>query len=196
MDDFAELVERLRNHDDSAWMELYQHYFPRLRGLVRTRLNLGLRRRVGSDEPVQSALRTFARRLDAREIDLDDSDALEALLIRITLAKTLNAISHNQRQRRDLRREQHDAPDRDSKGPVVEWAAQNRGPTAEQEAIFRDLFDRLCRTLSEEQRKILMLKLQGYTNPEIAKQFPKMSVPTVERRLREIRRHWQKDATE
>jgi RNA polymerase sigma factor (sigma-70 family) len=194
-DDDADLLEGLSRHDDKACAELYHRYFPRLRELVRGRLNLDLRRRVGSDEPVQSAFRTFFRRLDAEEIDLSDPAVLEALLLRITLRKTLNAVKHHGRQRRDPRREQHAVPARDGKESLVDRVAQAREPSPEEDAVFHEMVDRLCGELPQELREILGLKLEGYTNEEIKERLD-TSLTSVERKLRRIRSCWQRIAAE
>ncbi len=61
------------------------------------------------------------------------------------------------------------------------WSEQMRGE-------FRRLMDRL----DGELRQIAVWKMEGYTNGEIADKIGR-SEPTVERRLRRIRRLWERD---
>src|SRR5262245_11932758 len=105
---FGEFVENLRRGDEDAWVELCKRYEPRLHKIARSRLKLVRRSLVGSDEPVQSALRTFVRRLRDNALDLSNPDHLERLLIRVTLYKAVNSVKHHHRHRRDARREVHD----------------------------------------------------------------------------------------
>jgi DNA-directed RNA polymerase specialized sigma24 family protein len=54
---------------------------------------------------------------------------------------------------------------------------------------YRRLLDRLG---DDKLRKLALLKMEGYTSAEIAKQFG-CAVATVERRLRLIRGTWEKE---
>ena len=65
-----------------------------------------------------------------------------------------------------------------------------RGPTPEFAAQVGEQFEMLLKSLGDETlRKIVMLKMQGYTHPEIAQQLN--CVPrTVERKLERIRAKW------
>ncbi len=51
-------------------------------------------------------------------------------------------------------------------------------------------FERLLLLLADDElRRIALLKLEGYTNEELAQRIGR-SIPTVERRLRLIRETW------
>lgn|GEM_PF-3768995 len=51
----------------------------------------GLRRRVGSDDIVQSVFKTFFRRMAHGQFDVPDADALWRLMCSITLTKARRA---------------------------------------------------------------------------------------------------------
>jgi DNA-directed RNA polymerase specialized sigma24 family protein len=53
----------------------------------------------------------------------------------------------------------------------------------------------LARLDDEELREIALLKLQGFTNEEIAARIGR-ALPTVERRLRLIRQTWKEEAAD
>ena len=63
-------------------------------------------------------------------------------------------------------------------------------PTPEFAAQFsEEVRSRLSKLKSEELNQIVWLKLEGYTNQEIAEKF-EMSLSTIERKLRLIRKIW------
>src|SRR5207302_203407 len=76
-----------------------------LEQLAERRLSKGLRRRVGADDVVQSAYRTFLRRAQAGEFQLADSDGLWRLLSAITLATVRELARFHGRQKRGFEQE-------------------------------------------------------------------------------------------
>ena len=76
--------------------------------------------------------------------------------------------------------------------PGLQHAASDE-PTPEHAAMVGDEFERLLGLLKDETlRAIVMLKLDGYTNMEVAEQLNR-HVRSIERKLQLIRMHWSKD---
>ena len=99
----------------------------------------------------------------------------------ITLTKVREQTRFHMRQKRGLAQEVHAA--QDSASSAIPVAAP--GPTPAQAAEFADQLERLLAGLDEEERKIVDLKLQDYTQEEIAQQL-NCSERTVRRILKRL----------
>lgn len=63
-DETSRLIERAASGQDAAMTELFERYRPRLKQMVRTRLNQRLRGRIDDSDVVQDACLEAAKRLD------------------------------------------------------------------------------------------------------------------------------------
>src|SRR5688572_16762629 len=84
---WQEHIDGLRSGDSEATRKFCEEYGPALQAVAAKHLPAGLRRRVGADDVVQSACRTFLRRAQVGEFHLADSESLWRLLCAITLTK-------------------------------------------------------------------------------------------------------------
>lgn len=157
-------------------VHLYSH---RLIAFARTRLPNDLARRVDPEEVVQSAYRSFFRRMNLGEFDVDDELDIWRLLATITYCKTQNLVKHHHRQKRDSRR--------DEVLPVSE-SQQDRQPGPEDVAIFLESLEMLLTEFPERSRELILLRLEGYSIEEIAQrvQRSQRTVLRVLARLREL----------
>src|SRR5262249_11119131 len=96
----------LMRHDDEAARRIWERYVQRLLALAEQDIEQSVRARIGAEDVVQSAFRSYFRR--RADYDLADRDELWSLLVTITLNKVRNANRHHRRQRRDVRRTQSD----------------------------------------------------------------------------------------
>jgi RNA polymerase sigma factor (sigma-70 family) len=107
----------------------------------------------------------------------------------MTSQKISNRHRFDQRQRRDIRRTLSDSIFTNSQrddGPLL-----SREPTPEFAAELEDTCERLFQSLADpDLKEIAVLRLEGYTDAEIATQLH-CSRRTVQRRLTMIRRHWE-----
>jgi RNA polymerase sigma-70 factor, ECF subfamily len=187
MDDeerFARLITGLRAGDEQVVREFCGLYGDLLLRLADRHLPDRLRRRLGPEDVVQSAYRTFLRRARAGEFHLDDSASLWRLLCAITLTKVREQTRFHLRQKRGLARETPlpVASSTDST-PGIEPAAA--GPSPADAAEFADQFQLLLASLDEEERQVVDLKLQDYTNDEVAERLG-CSQRTVRRLLKRV----------
>src|SRR5438128_353918 len=81
---WQKLIDGLRAGDNQVVREFCAQYGDMLHRVAAKHLPRGLRRRVGPEDVVQSACRTFLRRARVGEFQLDDSDGLWRLLCAIT----------------------------------------------------------------------------------------------------------------
>jgi DNA-directed RNA polymerase specialized sigma24 family protein len=134
---------------------------------------------VDEDDIVQSAMASFyLRAKEGHFPKLNERDGLWKILITITLNK---ARAHARKEGRRT-----EILDR-------EFAGQNfltGEPSPELACEMAEQFEVLLNSLDDDLlREIALAKLEGYTNPEIAKRTGK-SLPTIERKLRYIRNLW------
>lgn len=177
MDHWERLIAGLRAGDRQASREFWEHYGPQLHRVAEHRLPPGLRARVGAEDVVQSVCRTFLRRAQGGEFQLDDSESLWRLLCAITLTKVNEQTRFHLRKKRGMDQEVRLA----GSGPSApERHVADPGPTPEEAAEFTDFFQNLLNSLEEEERQVVELKLQDLTNDQVAEQL-KCSERTVRR---------------
>jgi len=179
----------IRTGDGLALAQLWSRYYERLVLLARRRLG-PMHHGVCDEEDVAAeAMQSFFRRArDGNFPALENRVDLWRLLASITRRKAISQLRHDRRRKRLA-----------SEGnvqlgsEVVSDELHQRGENAwlpEDHVSFQETLTRLLNSLSPELRDIAVRRLQGYTVVEIAAHIGR-SVPTVERRLRLIREHWQ-----
>ncbi len=189
-------IDELRNADELAAQNLWNHFVHRLYDSARHRLNPETRRVYDEEDAAQSAFRSFCAGIAAgRYPDLQDREGLWRLLLSITARKVAHRHRFDRQLRRDVRR--------NLQSPFFVQATENsdaagvegipsREPAPEFAAEFVDVCETLMQSLDDPSlRKVAMLRMEGYTDAETAEQLG-CSRSTVQRRLEVIRRHWQR----
>jgi RNA polymerase sigma factor (sigma-70 family) len=190
-DHWQRLIQGLRDGDEQVLHEFWKQYGDSLYEVADKHLAAGMRRRLGPEDVVQSACRTFLRRARVGQFQLPDSESLWRLLCAITLNKIREQTRFHMRQKRGLDQEQRGAvPARDDSAAGFEPAAP--GPTPAQAAEFADQLHLLLASLEEEERQILELKLQDCTNEEVAEKLGS-SERTVRRVMKRLQARLSRD---
>ncbi|MFO0819414.1 MAG: sigma-70 family RNA polymerase sigma factor [Pirellulales bacterium] len=183
------MLRGLSNGEERAYVEFWRRYGDRLRALADARLPAYLQNRLEADDVVQSACRSFFRRVTGGELTLSDSENLWRLLCAMTLNKVRMQIRYHMRQRRSPRREVPlETPAESSTAPNIQPAAA--ASTPEELAMFAEQLEQLMSALSDEERRMVELKLQDYSGEEIASRL-NCSERTVRRLLQRVRDRWQ-----
>ncbi len=183
-DRWQRLIHGLRTGDRSVVQDFCAHYGTVLQQLAERHLSPGLRRRVGAEDVVQSAYRTFLRRAQAGEFQLEDSEGLWRLLCAITLTKVRELARFHGRKKRGLDQEKsvRVALAGETKQPFDPVDPQ---PSPAEAAEFADQFQQLMASLDDEERQFVDLKLQQCTNLEVAARLG-CSERTVRRILKRV----------
>ncbi len=181
-------LRQLQAGNRQAAQELWERYYCRLIGLARKRLR-GRRISAVVDESdiAQSAFASFYRAAEqGRFPQLDGSDDLWGLLIVFTRRKVARRLRDECR----LKRRRLGTAVADADGPIELEAIASSEPTPEFSVAAVESFRLLIGQLSNTTlRSLALMKMEGYTNQEIAKRLG-CSLSTIERKLRRIRHEW------
>jgi DNA-directed RNA polymerase specialized sigma24 family protein len=178
-----------------AAQALWRRFASRLIGLARARLRTAPRRAADEEDAVLSAFDSFCRGTEqGRFPQVQDRGDLWNLLVAITVRKVSDQVQHERRQKRgggavlgeaDLARGSGD--DRAFEDII------GREPTPQLAAEMAEQCHRLLELLQDEDlRSIALLKMEGYTNDEIAARLDCVR-STVQRKLNLIRSRWEQE---
>lgn len=160
----AALVELFRAGNQDAARQLVDRYIDRLVALARQRLSHRLGSRVDPEDVVQSVFRTFFGRVKAGQFSINDQDDLCKLLVRITVHKVLRQVEFHQAAKRDSRQE----TEQGSRSQERLAELLDREPSPEATAAFIDQFTNFMSRMKEDERQVLEMRMQGYSNEEIS----------------------------
>lgn len=178
-------VRHLVEGDERVVAEFWEMYGGRLQRLADRHLNARLQPRLGPEDVVQSACRTFLRRAQLGEFHLSDVESLWRLMSAITLAKVRQMARFHHRDKRSVGRESPAKAGTRSE-PGIEQQIATDEPTPEEVAEFADQLEQLLSGMEEEEKQLVQLKLESYSNTEIAEQM-QCSERTVRRILSRVR---------
>jgi len=186
----------LRTQDQSAAQNLYQRYLERLIGLARKKLG-ALPRRVADEEDVAHVTLNsfFAGVRDGRFPKLNDRNDLWQILVMLTERKAIDQMRLQLSKKRGLEIGESALACGDgevSHGAGMEQVV-DREPSPELAAELAEQIRVRMEQLEDPLvRQIAVWKMEGRTNPEIARRLGCVT-RTVERRLEFIRRVWQSE---
>jgi RNA polymerase sigma-70 factor, ECF subfamily len=184
--DDRDLIAEYRAGSESAARELFDRHCDRLMRLARRRIGQRMTARVDPEDIIQSAFRTFFNRVKNDEFTFEGKDDLFKLLVRLTVRKVLHQVAYHQAAKRNPGREivatnsEHDV--------LVDLCAS--GPTPDVELALIEEFERFMGKLAPLDRKVLEMKLDGYSTTEIAE-----AVGSYDRKIRRMLERIQQVAT-
>ena len=169
-------------HEDASKL-LWDRYFARVARLARERLRGVARCPAEGEDVALSVFDSFFRGAAAGRFDrLDSRDDLWRLLVTIASRKAGNAGRDGLRQKRGGLVDFED--------PAVLEEIAGAEPSPEFAALVAEQSRRLFERLADDSlRTVVRLKLEGYTNDEIAAELD-CGLRTVERKLAVVRKRW------
>lgn len=175
-------MDQLRLGHQAAADELWKRYFVQLVTLARSRYR-GLGHVSDEEDIALSALKSAFLGLQNQQFpDLSDRTGLWPLLVTITARKAINEAARGRTKKRDRGREDR---------YIDEQMLAGVAPTPEFALLVAEQIDALVISLGDETlRTIVALKLEGYTNEEIADKLD-VSTRTIVRKLHRIRQEWE-----
>jgi RNA polymerase sigma factor (sigma-70 family) len=179
--DFATLLARARGGDRAALDEIARTYEPKLRLVARVLLGPALRPYLDSVDLVQSVHKSLLVGLRDQKFAFDTSDDLLALALTLVRRKVA-------RQWRRLQRQQRLSGETGALADLAYTLTALSRPQDDpaQAAQFNDSVAQLCRNLNEAERRLLELRLEGYTPAECAAEL-KLSAVAFRVRLTRLR---------
>jgi RNA polymerase sigma factor (sigma-70 family) len=189
----------LADGEDAAVEKIWQTYYDQLVRLARRKLTDGNRRMADEEDIAISTFESFCRGAAAgRFPQLNDRDDLWKILVTITACKAARQCRDAGRQKRGsgkVRGESVFGGNDDQPGRGI-GNVLGSAPTPEMAVMAAEECRRLLDALSSDAlRQVAQLKLEGYTNEEIAGQL-ECAPRTVERRLQKIRDSWSPELEE
>ena len=189
------LIQDLRGTDPAVYERaarlIWERYFRGLLSLAQAHLDPRVRRREDEEDVVQAMYASFCRRQRRGDFDLASRDELWSLLVTITLRKARNTAKKHGRDRRDVAREQMIAGGDEAESSP--WALEQMdaaGPSPAEAAVLNEALERRLEALADpDLHQIALLRLEGYTNREIAA-LHDSTERWVERRMERIRSKW------
>ncbi len=178
---FTICMDQVRAGDSRAEMSLYDRYVQRLIALAASRMQNDVSSKLDPDDVVQSVFRSFFQRNSGGNFYYQNWDSLWSLLARITVRKCSRKVAELKTARRNVHREYRQSNE-------FEWELVSREPTPEQVVALTDLVQHLFDGLRPNQRSVLALKLQQFTNEEISEKIGRTE-RTVYRTLSSVRKH-------
>ncbi len=188
-------LQELAAGDRATVERLWQRYYPRLVRLARSRLRGVPVLRNDAEDVALSAFDNFCRGAEEGHFpDLLDRDGLWQLLVVITARKATDRVRHLLRAKRGGGRVHSlsgpaDEPPGAGGLALADLVAHE--PDPQFAALAAEEYGRLLGALGDPVlRSVAVWKMEGHTNEEIAAKLA-VSVPTVERKLRLIRKTWE-----
>jgi DNA-directed RNA polymerase specialized sigma24 family protein len=182
-------IRSLQAGDVAAAEKLWNRYFEELVRLARARLRSAPRAVADEEDAALSAFDSFCQgAARGRYPRLNDRNDLWRLLVVITERKALDQAQRERRQKRGggkiLGTSDLLAGDRTVRGSVLPQ------PTPELAAMMADECRRLLGRLRDDSlRSVATLRMEGYTNEEVADRLG-CSLRSIARKLELIRRTW------
>ena len=190
-------IEELKSGDEgTAQQELWNRYFGRLVALARKKLRNLPQRAEDEEDVVLSAMDSFFEGARQGQFpQLNDRSNLWPLLVKITARKAMNQLKKQRALKRGAGQVRGESVFANAANPGRQpdmGQVVGHEPTPDFALQTSEECQRLLGLLSDELREVAELKLQGFSNREIAQQLGVVE-RTTERKLNLIRKHWSED---
>jgi RNA polymerase sigma-70 factor (ECF subfamily) len=164
--EFAALLALARQGDRGALEQLARQYEPEVRIVAHFRLGPALRPYLDTMDLVQSVHRTLMLGLRQRKFDISSPEKLVALALTLVRRKVA-------RHWRQVQREQLLSGGAADCGNLPQLLASLSSPQPDpaREAQFNEAVQRVCNSLDGEERRLIELRLQGYSTAEAARKL-------------------------
>ena len=163
---FRALLSRARLGDRSAIEELVKEYEPEVRLVARVRLGTALRPYLDSVDLVQSVHRSVLLGLRQDKFDISSPEKLVALALTIVRRKVAR---HWRRLRRQSRANVAESCSENLPELLLSLSSPELDPS--DAVALRDQIERLFSRLDDTERRLMELRLEGFTTAEVARKL-------------------------
>ena len=149
--------------DQSAWEALFRECYPKVRRVVRRKLDRSMRSLYDSTDFASDVMKSLAANLN--QLNFVSVESLFKFLAQVAEQKVIDEHRRRHTLKRDVTRERRFSADDREAGPVHLPSGE---PTASQQAQANEVQARLLDRQDEIERTIIDLKHQGYSTADIA----------------------------
>ena len=161
--DLSRALQDAQKGDQTAWETLFRECYPKVRRVVRRKLDRSMRSLYDSTDFASDVMKSLAANID--QLSFPSIDSLMRFLAHVAEQKVIDEYRRRHTLKRDVNRERRlSAGDEDS-GPVQ---LPSDEPTASQLAQANEVHEWLLDRQDETERTIINLKQQGYSTADIA----------------------------
>jgi RNA polymerase sigma factor (sigma-70 family) len=178
--DLAQILAAAHRGDQSAWEMLFRECYPKVRRVVRRKLNRSMRSLYDSTDFASDVMKSLAANFG--HLDFASIDSLLAFLAQVAEQKVIDEYRRRHTLKRDMTRERSLVSEGAEAGPVQ---LSSDDPTASQLAQANEVHERLLSRVDETERTIIQLKQQGYSNADIAERTG-WNIRKVQRFLKDL----------
>lgn len=184
--DFDLLLAAARSGDEKAMQQIIDQYEPELRIVARNRLGSALRPHLDTIDLVQSVHRSLMIGLRDARFDIASPQKLVALAVTIVQRK---AAKHWRHLKRQQRLSGHEETKHDLLETFLALASGREDGLAEIDS--REILSQWLDKMDDLERKLVELRLEGYSTVEIAEQLQldadvlRVKLSRLRKRLRE-----------
>jgi RNA polymerase sigma factor (sigma-70 family) len=159
--DLGSTWEEAQKGDPTAWEALFKECYPKVRRVVRRKLNRSMRSLYDSTDFANYAMERLAANVDLLQFPTFGS--LVAFLAQVAEQKVIDEYRRQHTLKNDISRERPIAAN--DAGPIQ---VPSHDPSASQLAQANECNERLLARDDETERVIIELRQQGYTTADIA----------------------------
>jgi RNA polymerase sigma factor (sigma-70 family) len=162
-DDLVRALREAQQGNQMAWEALFKECYPKVRRVVRRRLDRSMRSLYDSTDFANDAMENLAANLD--QLDFPSVHSLIAFLAQVAEQKVIDEYRRQHTLKRDVTR---DRPifGINADGRSVQLSSDD--PTASQLAQANEVHEWLVSRPDETERTIIELKEQGYSTSDIS----------------------------
>jgi RNA polymerase sigma factor (sigma-70 family) len=161
--DLTRVLEEAQNGNQMAWETLFKECYPKVRRVVRRKLNRSLRSLYDSTDFASDVMGNLVANLD--RLKFPSVDSLLGFLAHVAEQKVIDEHRRQHTLKRDVGRDQRLSASDPDQGPIQ---LPSGGPTASQVAQAHEVEERLLARPDKTERTIIELKQLGYSNSDIA----------------------------
>lgn len=164
--DFGLVLGLAHGGDERAWALLIHHYEPGLRKAARELLGQALRSEVDSEDIVQSVHWSLWVGLRRKKIEVDSVESLLAIsrsILRRKIARVWRTLERRRRITSQVLGKTRPV------GHLTEVDESTENPAHQLSAD--DQFERLCKIMTRTERRLIELRMLGYTTAEAAREM-------------------------
>jgi RNA polymerase sigma factor (sigma-70 family) len=178
--DLPSLLAEAQNGDQAAWETLFKECYPKVRRVVRRKLNRSMRSLYDSTDFASDVMGNLVANLD--RLKFPSVDSLLAFLAQVAEQKVIDEHRRQHTLKRDVTRDQPISASDPEHGSIQLPSGE---PTASQVAQAHEVHQWLLERPDETERNIIELRQLGYSTSEIAEQTG-WDVRKVQRFLKQL----------